>query len=297
MDIAIAAALGATMGFAAGDVFTALLARKVSGKASMVLLTLLKLAIYAPFALFIHSQFAQIDGYVLAWSALLGVLFFIAYWGFNMGLAVGKNPALVGVVAGCFPASAAFVAIVFLGHRPSALVIGLLVAVLTGVTLLGLPDDWRKSLRLEKGILLALLPMLCWGIFGALLHKPVQHLDTPEGWFVVQTLVAVVMVVGVLVLYNRQIPALATDTMKKKAWVLVLLAGVIIGAAEAAQALALGHGGKDLVIIEALLGGYPAVYFLIAHKIFHVPLRARQWAGIAIVAISIMLLSMQGVSA
>jgi multidrug transporter EmrE-like cation transporter len=46
-----------------------------------------------------------------------------------------------------------------------------------------------------------------------------------------------------------------------------------------------------LVIIEALLGAYPAVYFLIAHHIFKQPLRARQWAGIGLVAVCIVLLS------
>lgn len=295
MDAAIAAALAATAGFAVGDVFTALLARRVSGRASLLLLSLMKLGLYVPFALLIHREFAAVDATVLWWSLLLGALFFAAYWGFNMSLQVAQNPALAGVVAGCFPASAAVVAIVFLGQRPSLLTLVLLGMVLLGVALIGLPENWRRTLKLEKGVALALIPLVCWGIFGALLHKPVAHLEQPHGWFVVQALVAVVLAVASVLMYNRQAPALLRDTGRKRAWWLVLAAGSAIGMAEAAQALALGSG-RQLVIIEGLLGSYPAVYFLIAHKIFREPLHRRQWAGIALVAVAIMLLSVAGVN-
>ncbi len=290
MDTAVLAALTATFGFAGGDVFTALLARKVNGKASMLLLTLLKLILYVPFAVMLHEEFSVIDGYTVAWAGVLGALFFVAYWGFNMAFQMGKNPALVGVVAGCFPASAAVVAIVFLGQRPSLITIALLLIVLLGVILIGLPEDWRTSFKIERGVLLAMLPLVCWGIFGALLHEPINHLNTPHAWFVVQTLIAIVMGLGAVALYNRQIPGLVLDTNRKKAWIFVLPAALVIGIAEALQAFSLGSG-QQIVIIEALLGGYPAVYFLLAHRIFKDPLRMRQWIGIILVAIAIISLS------
>jgi drug/metabolite transporter (DMT)-like permease len=290
MTTTIVAALLATVGFAAGDVFTALLARRVSGKASMLLLTVIKLLLYVPFILLWGSEFRHVDALTLAWSGLLGVLFLTAYLGFNYGMAEGKNPALVGVVAGCFPASATVAAIVFLGQRPTLQTIILLLAVLTGVICIGLPEGWRKSLQVDKGILLALIPLVCWGIFGALLNKPVQRIGTPHGWFVAQALIAIVMALGVGVLYNHHIPSLVRDTSKKKAWKLAIIAGIIIGLAEASQALALGSG-QQIAIIEALLGSYPAAYFLIAHRVFHEPLIKRQWAGIGLVAVSIVLLS------
>jgi drug/metabolite transporter (DMT)-like permease len=295
MEIATAGALVATIGFASGDVFTALLARKVSGSASMLMLTLLKLALYLPFALVLYKEFSYIDAYVVWWSALLGILFFAGYWGFNMGLQTAKNPALVGVVAGCFPASAAVVGIVFLHQRPSLTTLALLALVLVGVVLIGLPENWRKSLKFDKGILLSLLPLVCWGVFGMLLHKPVGHLGTAHGWFVIQTLVAVTMVVAALLLYNRRTPSIVRDTSRKKAWVLVLWAGIIIGIAEALQAYALGSG-KNLIIIEALLGSYPAAYFIMANRVFREPLRKMQWAGIVLVVITIVLLSIGGTS-
>lgn len=290
MNTEIAAALSATVGFAVGDVFTALLARKVGGKASMFLLVAMKLLVYLPLIILWRGEFTKIGADSLAWIALLGVVFTVAYLGFTKGLAVGKNPALVGVVAGCFPASASFVAILFLGQRPTFATISLLVVVLAGVVLIGLPDTWRTSLRIDKGIMLALLPLVFWGIFGALLNKPVGLIGTPHAWFVVQSLVSVVMLVVVAVLYNRQVPGFVQKTSRAKAWKLILPAGIIISFAEAAQALALGSGSQ-LVIIETLLGSYPAAYFLIAHKIFHEPLHGRQWVGIAVVAVAIALLS------
>jgi len=295
MDVAIAAALTATIGFAGGDVFTALFVRKVSGDASMLLLTILKLSLYVPFALVLHNEFSHIDGYVLWWSALLGALFFVAYWGFNQGLHVAKDPALVGVVAGCFPASAAVVGIVFLHQRPSMFTLLLLALVLIGVVLIGMPENWRKSFALDKGVLFALLPLTFWGIFGMLLHKPVGHLGTAHAWFVVQTLIASVMVAGALLLYNRRSVGIVRETQRKKAWLLVLFAGIAIGVAELLQTYALGSG-KNLIIIEALLGSYPAVYFLMANRIFREPLRRAQWAGIILVAVTIVLLSIGGTS-
>lgn len=290
MNPAILAALIATVGFACGDVFTALLARKVSGRASMFLLVAMRLLLYVPFIMLWQEEFAKLRVASLLWILLLGVLFTIAYLGFTKALEVGKNPALVGVVAGCFPASASFVAIAFLGQRPTLATITLLITVLAGVILIGLPDEWRTSLKIDKGIALALLPLVFWGVFGALLSKPVGLIGSPHAWFVVQSLVVVVMLFGVLILYNRNIPVFIKNTSRAGAWRFALPAGIIIGLAEAVQALALGSG-KQLVIIEAVLGSYPAVYFLIAHKTFHEPLRARQWTGISIVAVSIALLS------
>ena len=295
MDLAITAALLATIGIASGDVVTALLARKVSGSASMLLLTLLKVLLYAPFALVLHKEFGHIDGYVLLWSAVLGALFFAGYWGFNTGLQTAKNPALVGVVAGCFPASAAVVGIVFLHQRPSLGTLLLLALVLVGVVLIGLPQNWRRSLQLDKGMVFSLLPLVCWGVFGMLLHKPVTHLATAHAWFVVQTLVAVTMAVLALLLYNRRSVSTVRETHRKKAWNFVLWAGLILGVAEALQAYSLGSG-QNLIIIEALLGSYPAAYFLMAYRVFREPLRRPQWAGIVLVVITIALLSTGGTS-
>jgi drug/metabolite transporter (DMT)-like permease len=290
MHAAIVAAFGATVGFAGGDVFTAMLARRVSGKASMLLLTCLKLLLYIPFMLLWHAEYAGLQGRTLAWIVLLGVLFTIAYLGFNMAMQLGKNPALVGVVAGCFPASAAVMAIGVFHQRPSLLTTVLLLVVLAGVILMGIPADWRHNLVLDKGVALALVPLVCWGMFATLLHEPVQQLRTPHAWFVVQSLVAVVMAICALLVFNRQSLHLVHETWRKRAASLVLVAGLLIGIAEALQALALGSG-RQLVVIEALIGSYPAAYFLIAHKIFREPLRQSQWAGIGMVAVAIIWLS------
>jgi drug/metabolite transporter (DMT)-like permease len=259
----------------------------------MLLLTLLKLLLYAPFALVLYKEFSQIDSYVIWWSALLGALFFVSYWGFTKGLQVAKDPALVGVVSGCFPATAAVVGIVFLHQRPSAFTLLLLGLVLVGLLLISAPENWRKSSTLDKGILLALLPMICWGVFGMLLHKPIGHLGTAHAWLVVQTLVAAATSVAALLLYNRRSVDIIRDTHRKHAWLLVLSAGIILGAAEAFQAYSLGSG-KNLIVIEALIGAYPAAYFLMANRIFREPLRKLQWAGIVLVIITTVLLSIGG---
>lgn len=296
MNTAIIAALCATIGFAGGDTFTALLARRVNGRASMFLLTAIKLLLYVPFILLWRHEYSAVDGQSIAWILLLGILFTIAYIGFNLAFKLGKSPALVGVVAGCFPASASVVAILFLGQRPSAATIVLLFVVLAGVIMIGLPEDWRTSLQLDKGIALALLPLIFWGIFGALLNEPVRRVNTPHGWFIVQSLVALVMTLLVILIFNRGIPTYVRDTSSKHAWHYAVIAGVIIGAAEASQALSLGSG-KQLVIIETLIGSYPAVYFLIAHRIFREPLIKRQWVGITAVIVSMILLSLSATSA
>ncbi|HSX05139.1 MAG TPA: EamA family transporter [Candidatus Saccharimonadales bacterium] len=290
MNSAVIAALCATTGFAAGDVFTAIMARRVGGKTTTLLNSAFKLVLYAPFAILWHHEFTGLVGQTLLWIVGLGLLFATANLCFSTALHIGKNPALVGVVAGCFPASASFVAITFLGQRPSVLTIVLLVSVLTGVVLIGLPEGWRTSLRVDNGILLALVPLVCWGVFGALLNEPVRRLGTPHAWFVVQALVAVIVVLSIAMLYNKQVPGFVRDANRKRVWLLVLTAGGLIGAAEALQALALGSG-HQLVIVETLLGSYPAAYFLMAHRIFREPLFKRQWVGIGIVAIAVALLS------
>lgn len=290
MDAAIMTALGATLGFALGDVFTALFARRVSGEASMALLIGLRLILYAPLMFIWRDEFTSVGGANLAWIVLLGILFTVAYFGFNLALGLGKNPALVGVVAGSFPASAAFVAVIFLGQRPTPLTYLLLFTVLLGVILIGLPDNWRRSLKVDKGIALALIPLVCWGVFGALLNKPVGLLNTSHAWFVVQSLVVVIMVLASGIISNKRIPGFIKTTNSTHSWLLVIPAGILIALAEAAQAFSLGSG-KDIVIITTLLGSYPAVYFLIANKIFKEPIHLRQGIGVVVIAISIAILS------
>jgi drug/metabolite transporter (DMT)-like permease len=290
MDTAIIAALCATLGFAVGDVFTALFARRVSGEASMALLTGLRLLLYAPAMLLWRNEYSALSGVSIAWIVLLGILFTAAYLGFNLAMATGKNPALVGVVAGSFPASASFVAVVFLGQRPTVLPAALLLAVLLGVLLIGLPDNWRSSLKVDRGIALALIPLVCWGVFGALINKPANLINTQHSWFVVQSLVVVIMTIVAALISNKRLPNFISETGRTRSWHLVLPAGIIIGLAEAAQALSLGSG-KEIVIIETLLGSYPAAYFLIANRIFKEPIHMRQIVGVIVVAVSILLLS------
>lgn len=290
MNVIVVAALIATLGFAGGDVFTALLARRVSGKASMLLLTLLRILLYLPLIVIWRTEFSHLNGVSLAWIGLLGIIFAVAYWGFNMALQLSKNPALVGVIAGCFPASASIVAIVWLGQHPTTLTLALLVTVLAGVILIGLPQRWEQSFEVDKGILLAMLPLVGWGVFGALLHIPVGQIGTPHAWFVVQSMIALVMALAIASLLNRQIPSIFAVTTRKRSWTIALAAGAILGIAEASQAFALSSG-QNLVAVETLLGSYPAAYFLIAHRIFKEPLRPRQWFGIGLVAVAIVLLS------
>jgi drug/metabolite transporter (DMT)-like permease len=115
-------------------------------------------------------------------------------------------------------------------------------------------------------------------------------LHTPHAWFVVQSLVVVIMVLVSGAISGRRIPGFINETRTTRSWSLVIPAGIIIGLAEAAQAFSLGSG-QQLVVIETLLGSYPAVYFLIANKIFKEPIRIRQGIGVAVTAVAIALLS------
>lgn len=288
MDVAIAAALSTTIGFSLADVATALFAKRVSGRTTMLVLTVLKLLIYIPFFILWWPEFASVSAEALLWIIPLGIVFTIAYFGFNLGLEVG-NPALVGVIAGSFPAVATAIAIIFLGQRPSILTLCLIGAVVVGVICIGLPKDWRKSFAWDKGILYALLPMIGWGIVTGFLGKTISIVGTDHGWFVVQGLMTVVMVLITCTVFNRKIVPMVCKAHAAKVWWLVAAAAVAVSFSEAMQALALGAGPTILTI--GIIGAYPAVYFLIAHQVFKEPLYARQWVGIAAVAVAVVCIS------
>ena len=293
MDIAIASALTAAVGFAFGDIATAKLARKFSGRMTMFWLSMLKAAAYLPFVALWWVDFTFLTPEAALWSAALGIVFAVAYLGFNLALQVG-HPALVGVIAGSFPAVASLIAIVFLGQRPSPLTIAMLVIILLGVGVLGLPDNWRKSLKLDKGTLLALVPMVCWGIFTGLLSIPIGMIDTPHNWFVVQYIVALMLVLTSLVVFNKGVPQLAKQAKGKFAAIWLGVAVLFIGGSELLQALALGAGSTNTTLVAALLGSYPAVYFLLADRIFKERLIPRQWIAAMVVLGSIIVLSVAG---
>lgn len=293
MDIAIAAALTAAVGFALGDIATAKLARKFNGRMTMFWLSVLKAVAYLPFVVLWWADFAALTPVAAIWSAVLGVVFAIAYLGFNLALQVG-HPALVGVIAGSFPAIASLIAIVFLGQRPSILTVVMLIIILLGVGVLGLPENWRTSLKLDKGTLLALVPMVCWGIFTGLLSIPIGQIDSPHNWFVVQYIVSIMLVVTSFVVFNKGVPKIVRQVKGAFVAIWLTVAVLFIGGSELLQALALGAGKINTTLVAALLGSYPAVYFLLADRIFKERLLPRQWIAAMVVLGSIIILSVAG---
>jgi len=178
--MAIVFALGAFFLWGLADVFAALSSRKVGNIATFVVIQLVGLILFAllfPFFAGTFESFYFFIAFILAVVDSLGLIFF--YKAFEEG-----NVSLNGTIAGSFGLVTVIIALVFFGETLSILAeagillvfVGLVMATLKFKELL--QNNLAKSFS-DRGVIFALLTMLCWGVYFGFLRIPVEKI----GWY------------------------------------------------------------------------------------------------------------------
>ena len=172
-------ALLSHIGWGVGDVFGVVATRRMGtipmtvwrGIFAFILATMLLLPFFWKDFLLVTPQLGVI---ILG----LSILSLIADFAFFESLRVG-NPPVVGVISASFVAVAVLISILFLGEHLTPEKAAIVLTILIGIGLCVF-DHRIFSFAWTRGELMAVIAMIGWGLYYALIKIPVQAV----GWFV-----------------------------------------------------------------------------------------------------------------
>src|SRR3989338_4577423 len=283
--MAIVFALGAFFLWGLADVFAALSSRKVGNIATFVVIQLVGLILFAllfPFFAGKFELFYFFIAFILAVVDSLGLIFF--YKAFEEG-----NVSLNGTIAGSFGLVTVIIALVFFGETLSILAeagillvfVGLVMATLKFKELL--QNNLAKSFS-DRGVIFALLTMLCWGVYFGFLRIPVEKI----GWY--WTMLPLSFMLPFIIVFPsirkniKQIVRKPADYSYSVLHSLTAFGGTI--------AFNLGIGVGNTSLVAPIASASPILFVVLSRFIFKDRLTHQQWAGIVMTLVGIVMLGL-----
>jgi transporter family protein len=192
----------------------------------------------------------------------------------------GEKAATVVALTGLYPLITILLAVIFLREKLNRLQ---LAGVALSIGAIYLFNVQKEEGLISPWLLLALVPIGCWGITGFLQKLATNHISGQLAtfWF----LAAFVPVAGLL-LWQGGWPAGAGG----KTWMLVIAVGFTFAFGNLALLLAFARHGKASVITP-LSGLYPLVSIPIAMVALHERIGSRETLGIVLALLSVVALT------
>ena len=268
--------------WAIGDIFGTVATRKLGGFSTTVYSLALRLIIfslYLPFAIS-YFKYLTIDLFLIIVAiAIIGLIGFVT---FNEGMKIG-NPALVGTIAGAFPFLTVILSVIFFKEVLTLQQIIIIVIILVGVALSSFDFNLLKQNKaLHKGVGLALVTMITWGVWFAFIKIPVQKI----GWFLPNYIIYGSFPLVLLFMKARKIKLIPLT--RTNGAIPMIVAAVLLGIAELSYNLGITYTNTS--IIAPIAGAYPTLFAVLAFLVFKEPLTKQQITGIIITLIGIVFL-------
>lgn len=215
----------------------------------------------------------------------LGVIAAASMITFYESLRVG-NSSLVATISASFPAVVIPLSVVFLGESITAMQVVAICTVMAGVFISTLdPKDLKVAkLGLGKGVILAIVTAVLWGIFWTFIKVPVKQI----GWVLPNLSVIVSFATVALYMKLRSI-TLQTSSFKKVPLPLAMSAYLL-----AFGSLAYNYAltkGASVAIISPISAAYPTLFAVLSFFIFKDPIKRRELVGMSIVLCGIVMLA------
>lgn len=281
---AIIFALIAYFAWGIGITFEAIAARKIESKSFSFwgfFLAFIITSFFAPSALSKTNNISLgLVGicYLIAFFIIAGVICY--YEALKKG-----NPSLVGTIGSSFPLVTVILSPIFLKEKITIYQILVIIVIFIGLTLSTLNIDQLKKRRLvlNAGVFLALITMLCWGIYSTLIKIPINKI----GWFLPNW-----FIFSSFPLVYFYIKATKTKLDIPKKWnvlIPVVLSIIFVRTAEFAYNLGLSKGMAS--VVAPIAGANPTLFVLLTYFIFKEPLKKSQIIGIITTLAGVILLS------
>ena len=282
---AILFALVAHVGWATSDIFGAMVSRKIGGYSLTFWSYVIRipvLALYLPFDLVNLSALTPRNFFI---SALLAVVLLFGTSCFFEAFRAA-NASLVGTVGAAFVVPTVILSVLFFGERLSSAQILTISVIVVGLVMTSL--DFRtlrqRGVILERGVGLALIAMLCWGIYYAFIRLPVEEI----GWFLPAY---IGFLVSPIVLVLMKVQKVTLESPLRGGVLPAFVAAVILGAA-ANFGYNLGISSGYTSIVAPIAGAYPILFVCLSAWVFKDRLQRYQLWGIIISLIGIVTLSL-----
>jgi drug/metabolite transporter (DMT)-like permease len=279
--------LVAMVGWGLGDVSGALLSRRLENLRALLWVTAAGLALLA--------LFVSVTGTPVTWRpaalpaiVLAGALNTAGAVCFMRGLRVG-TVSLVSAIASAYAVVLVLAALVLLGERLTAAQ-GLAVALVLAGSLLAASDlaAWRRGGRpgwSDPGLPFAFGAMFAWGLGYLALAQAARA----TGWVATSGVAAGVEIVTLALVAVGAGRSIAPPVGRR----LVGLTGLTaLFSWTANVAYTAGVETNLAAIVAPISAAFPVVTLVLARLLLHERLRPWQWAGIALVIVGVVLLSL-----
>ncbi len=281
---AITFALIAYLTWGIGITFEAIAARKVESKSLSFwgfFLGFIATSFYLPFSRFkISSLTLDTVGicYLIAFFIIAGSIFY--YEALKKG-----NPSIVGTIGSSFPFITVILSTIFLKEKITFYQISAISVIFLGLILstLNFDEIKKKKFILNKGVLLALLTMISWGIYATLIKLPISKI----GWFLPNWIIFSSF--PIVYLYIKASKTKLDMPRKISIIIPVILSIFFVRTAEFAYNIGLSKGMAS--IVAPIAGANPTLFVLLAYFIFKEPLKKYQIAGIFFTLAGVVFLS------
>ncbi len=224
------------------------------------------------------------DPAVLIASGVLGIAGAGAYLAYFTGLRIGPISLVSGMVA-AYGGLTVVLAVMFRGEtltttQGAGAVLATVGVVMTAVAF----DGGLRATRLAgPGVIFAVAALILFAVMTIGLAETIEHAGWLQVLLVSRLVNAVVSVAAVVAVQSLALPLLAPllrhDLVaSRRAWAIVLVAGVLDAAGLAVYAIGLERAETWLVGLASSFG--PAVTILVAVAFLGERLRPIQWAGL-----------------
>lgn len=274
----------AFIGYGVGDIFGTIATRKLGGFSTTfwsLIIGIFLFSLYIPFALN-EARFLTIS--LFFQTLIISIFYVIALVAFYQALEISSS-SLVGAIAASFAAVVVVFSLIFLGEKISSTQALCIIIIFLGVTLssIELRELKKGDVILSKGIILALIAMLSWGIYFTFIKIPVSKI----GWF--WPTYITYLTSPILFIYMRIHKIKLKVSMLRVSLKPVIFSIILTGIAEFSYNIAISNGKAALVAPVA--GSYPVLFTILSFLIFKDPVTKQQVTGIVVTLLGVVLLA------
>lgn len=281
--IAIFFALISYLGWGSGDIFGTIASRKIGGYSTSVWSVIFGILTSSLFIPFFIGEFERVSISGVLLTLFLGVILLGSFLAFNEGLRLG-NASLVGTIAASFAALVVLLSIIFLGERINFQQFLSMIIIFIGFILSSLDFKSLKERKIfNKGIVLAIIAMLGWGIFYTFIKLPIQEM----GWFWATYISLFAFPIYFVYGFFKRIKL--EKPTKNRALPHILANEFLLSGGGYSFNIGISLGLTS--VVAPIAGSYPTLFVVLAFLIFKDPITRQQIAGIITTLIGIILLS------
>lgn len=282
---AILFALISYLGWGSGDIFGTIATRKLGPYSVSLWSNIIWLIILAPIGVLTINELSSRSIFSLVFSFLLGIIgSVIAFIAFYEALRIGPV-SLVGTIVGSFAALTVILSIVFLGEKITIEQSISILIIFLGVILssLNFAELMKRKFVLGRGTVLALVAMICWGVYWALIKIPVKEI----GWFWPLYIGSLTSPLIFIIAKFRKVKINSPIHNGGFRYLFVSALLLTIGGNTFNYAIS-----KGLVsIVAPIAGSYPTLFVILAFLVFKDKITKQQILGIVTTLVGIVLLS------